>query len=71
MEIVIINSIELTDDEKKAIDELMDAYHQCECSECYVCDDCPLYVNEHCIGALCEIIKNRDYKKGKDNDIRY
>lgn len=65
MEIVITNSIELIDVEKKAIDTIVEAYHQCECYECFACDDCPLYVNKHCIGALCEIIKRRDFKKGE------
>lgn len=57
MEIITTTSITLTNEEKDALKTLKSAYEQCESYDCFSCKDCPLYVEKHCLGRLCELVK--------------
>lgn len=64
MEIIQTTSIQLTDNEKEAINTLTEAYRQCLSIECMECDECPLYVDEDCAGKICERIFERGFERG-------
>lgn len=67
MEIVTTTSIALSDEEKEALQTIIDARNMCVCNDCYECEACPLHVQGECIGELCEIIKRKGFKNGKNN----
>lgn len=60
MEIIQTTSIILSDEEKKAIQTIIDAYNTCICNECFECDDCPLCLNSgRCLGMVCEEVRDK------------
>lgn len=59
MEIVTNTTITLTQEEKEAIQTIIDARNICICNDCYECNVCPLNVDGECIGDLCMVVKER------------
>lgn len=60
MEIIQTTTITLSDDEKRALQTIIDARNTCICNDCFECDVCPLRTNSGvCLGLLCEEIKER------------
>lgn len=59
MEIIQTTSIKLSDEEKQAIDTIIDAYQTCVINDCFVCDECPLFVNKNkeCLGRICDDLR--------------
>ena len=59
MEIIQTTSIKLSDEEKHAIDTIIDAYNTCVINDCFACEDCPLFVhkNMECLGQICDHLR--------------
>lgn len=68
MNIITTIEIKLTDEEKKAINTIMDAYRLCISKACFECYECPLYVNGDCVGKMCDTIAVRGFLKGVKHD---
>lgn len=61
MEIIHTTSITLSDEEKEAIQTIINAYDECICNDCFECSVCPLCLNNgKCLGLYCEEIKEKN-----------
>ncbi len=55
MKIKQVTTIELEESEMSALQTLKEAHEQCLYNGCYKCEQCPLYINELCIGQYAEM----------------
>jgi len=60
MEIIQTAIITLSDDEKRALQTIIDAHNTCISNDCFTCGVCPLCTHSGvCLGLLCKEIKER------------
>lgn len=64
MEITTTTRIRLINEEIAALELIKNAYVQCVTNDCFECDECPLYVDEGCIGMFADNVLSK-LKGGK------
>ena len=63
MEITQVTTIKLEDAEIAALKTLKLAHDDCVCQDCFACDQCPLYFNNHCVGQYAAKVLERQKER--------
>lgn len=67
MEIALVTTITLEDAEKHALYILKRAHDDCVCNDCFMCQQCPLYYNDVCIGLYAAKLYERQKERATES----
>ena len=67
MNITTVTTIELEDTEISALRTLKLAHDDCVCNNCFMCEQCPLYYDDVCIGLYAGKLYERQKERAAES----